>query len=738
MNPQLIWSYSFCYRLALIIGLITIWLPLTNPIKAQTPAQCDTVYAVYDQGVYNSQFFTYHLTKHTLDPLGQLHLAYDIEGLSVHPQTHVLYATSGQFNALLYTVDGKTGALSLVGDIGFDNVVALAFHPDGSLWGWSDQGLLQIDTDSGMGTLISPKILPIQGITWNHEGTKLYAVADDSANASTLWVYDNTDWQVACEGLPKKVEGLETQPDGLLVYGFHQDTSLGIHTYEVSTCQTRAESQIDTPYNDIEGIAWSTHSCTLSNLEALRAYLENLEGYQSVVIEADGAISVTLHDQIHKAQLAEQVTAGTPPPDGQLHLNPIDDSNGDGIDDFEVIYPSGDRQIVYYFGTETEPQPEACQNIIAPPLDPTVITIPALSTEFLYTGTNPIQTGVIPGTINLEQAAILRGKVITQAGKPLPNVTITIKDHPEFGQTLTTCDGTFNMVVNGGGQLTINYQKENFLPIQRQIQSAWQQYSWADDVAMIALDPQVTEIDLSANIPIQVAQGSLVTDAEGSRQATILFPQDTSATMILPDGSTQPLVKLDVRATEYTVGKNGPKAMPAPLPPTSAYTYAVELSVDQATAVGATRVEFSQPVFLYVDNFLDFPVGGVVPIGWYDRNRAVWVPSDNGRIIKILRIENGLAVLDIDGSGQAANETALAELGITEAERQQLAILYTRIKVSGDLLSLTLLLGIVIGLMDRRKMLKDHQEMSLKHRMKIYLMILVNNQVVLLKQKAKF
>jgi hypothetical protein len=135
MNPQLIWSYSFCYRLALIIGLITIWLPLTNPIKAQTPAQCDTVYAVYDQGVYNSQFFTYHLTKHTLDPLGQLHLAYDIEGLSVHSQTHVLYATSGQFNALLYTVDGETGALSLVGDIGFDNVVALAFHPDGSLWG---------------------------------------------------------------------------------------------------------------------------------------------------------------------------------------------------------------------------------------------------------------------------------------------------------------------------------------------------------------------------------------------------------------------------------------------------------------------------------------------------------------------------------------------------------------------------------------------------------------------------
>ena len=40
--------------------------------------------------------------------------------------------------------------------------------------------------------------------------------------------------------------------------------------------------------------------------------------------------------------------------------------------------------------------------------------------------------------------------------------------------------------------------------------------------------------------------------------------------------STQPLGDLNVRATELTVGPNGEKAMPGELPPSSAYTYAVD------------------------------------------------------------------------------------------------------------------------------------------------------------------
>ena len=42
------------------------------------------------------------------------------------------------------------------------------------------------------------------------------------------------------------------------------------------------------------------------------------------------------------------------------------------------------------------------------------------ASAFLYTGTNPIQTGVAPGTIELRRAAVLRGKVLKRDGTPLP------------------------------------------------------------------------------------------------------------------------------------------------------------------------------------------------------------------------------------------------------------------------------------------------------------------------------
>src|SRR5207253_2174990 len=80
-------------------------------------------------------------------------------------------------------------------------------------------------------------------------------------------------------------------------------------------------------------------------------------------------------------------------------------------------------------------------------------------------------------------------------------------------------------------------------------------------------------------------------DTDGTRRATLLFSQGTQATMVLADGSTQPLSTLHVRTTEFTVGPNGTRAMPAELPPTSAYTYAVEYSADEALAAGAREVQ---------------------------------------------------------------------------------------------------------------------------------------------------
>ena len=110
----------------------------------------------------------------------------------------------------------------------------------------------------------------------------------------------------------------------------------------------------------------------------------------------------------------------------------------------------------------------------------------------------------------------------------------------------------------------MSYQRSGYLPAQRQVHAPWQDFVVADDVVLIQADDRVTAIQLGATSEVQVARANPVTDSSGIRQATVLFPPSTQATMLLPNGSTQALATINVRATEYTVGPNGSRRMPAP------------------------------------------------------------------------------------------------------------------------------------------------------------------------------
>lgn len=325
--------------------------------------------------------------------------------------------------------------------------------------------------------------------------------------------------------------------------------------------------------------------------------------------------------------------------------------------------------------TNTQPLPPDPVTV-APKLDSTQFTSLKDATSFLYTGSHPIQTGVAEGTIEPNRAAVIRGKVLDRNNNPLPGVKITISDHPEFGQTLSRLDGVFDIAVNGGGLLKIVFEKEAWFDVHRQINVPWQNYVIAPDVVMVQADPVVTPISLTANTEIQVMRASTVTDNDGTRTATILFPPGIEVT----SGNYN---TINVRATEYTVGPNGQNAMPAELPPATGYTYCTELSVD-----GVENITFNKPVYFYLENFLNFPVGGIVPTGYYSRNGnnsgsscnesrvPAWIPSENGRIVKILSIENNTSVLDVSGYGTPSTQDALDSLGITEEERVKIAGLY--------------------------------------------------------------
>ncbi len=310
----------------------------------------------------------------------------------------------------------------------------------------------------------------------------------------------------------------------------------------------------------------------------------------------------------------------------------------------------------------------------APPLAQTTPTSFADQTSFIY-GPDGYQTGVASGAIQPAREAVLRGKVTATDGSPMVGVNVTVADHPEYGSTTTQNDGTFYLAVTGGSNLAVHYEKAGYIPVERTIDAPLRDYGWLPDVALTKRDTAVTAVDLSASAP-QVVQASPVSDFRGQRQASLLFMPGTQATMVMPDGSTSPLSDLHVRATELTVGSSGPDAMPGLLPPTSAYTYAVDFSADEAVDAGAASVQFNQPVISYTTNFLNMPAGEMVPVGYYDPSKHAWDPEPDGDVIKVLSDTNGMADLDVDGTGTPATADELTALGISDSERAQIATMY--------------------------------------------------------------
>jgi len=332
---------------------------------------------------------------------------------------------------------------------------------------------------------------------------------------------------------------------------------------------------------------------------------------------------------------------------------------------FTLVVASANNQ-------QLPPNPED----IAPEISLTEFTSFKNKYSFLYDSATPVQQDINPEVIDAELMAIIKGTVLDKDNNPVSGVKVSILDHEELGWTLSREDGQYDLVVNGGGASIVSFSHSEYFPIQRRLLTSWQEFFYVDDVVMTKADPIVTTITASSS-DIQIASGSTMTDADGQRTAVVVFPANTQATMTLPDGTQQALTTLNVRATEYTVGENGPKAMPGTLPPASGYTYAVELSVDEAIQAGASKVEFNQALPVYVDNFLNFPVGEVVPSGWYDAETAKWIPSDNGMIVKILALDSdGKAMLDVEGNDQIATQEYLDLLNITNSELQLIAQTY--------------------------------------------------------------
>ena len=377
----------------------------------------------------------------------------------------------------------------------------------------------------------------------------------------------------------------------------------------------------------------------------------------------DGSGSIDPRKINHSPTTGNLATA-TPSTNGPM-VSHTYETPGNFTASLTVSDPSGQTNTasvnIEVTGVVLPPDPED----VAPPISETSPTQPGDLVEFIYTGTNPIQRDVVDGAISKRTSAWIRGRVLDRAGAPISGVRVSVLNNPDWGHTLTRTDGEYDFVVNNGGSYTIDFQLSGYLPSQRRVVIDDQGSEVIEDLVLIQLDPKV--LNFTSNSPSsQFFVGSSETDESGTRTPKLYVKAQTEATIVLPDGNRLSLPSLNVRITEYTVGESGPNAMPGTLPPNSAYTYAFEASADEALALGSDTIEFDEPISFYLDNFLGFAPGVIIPVGFYNRKSGLWEAEENGLVINYQGNDTaGLPILNI---GFTATQEHLDLLGIDQEE----------------------------------------------------------------------
>lgn len=315
----------------------------------------------------------------------------------------------------------------------------------------------------------------------------------------------------------------------------------------------------------------------------------------------------------------------------------------------------------------------------------TVVTSFYAQARSIFTGDSPPQTGVAEETIVQERAAIVTGQILGASGDPLALAQVSVRDRPAYGETLTDSTGFFRLVVNGGEAITLDIEAAGLIAAQRSLEPPRNQSVDLGRIKLIAADVAATAIDFAGATTLQVHQASTVSDGRGERQLSLLFYPGTVATLHMPDGTTSTVDELHVTASEFTVGSDGPEAMPAEVAFGTIYTYAVEFSAAEIESAGAEHAFFNPPATLYLDNFLDIPVGAAVPAGSYNRGDTRWNGEPSGQVIELITVfydgvNPPVIEIDLNGDGEAATPAELEALGMSAEELDYLATHYQ----SGD------------------------------------------------------
>jgi len=222
-------------------------------------------YAVHDKNRDNSQFLSLS-PNGKIKRIGPEYAKADIEGLDINPISGAIIVSSGKDGEAaseLFQLNPESGELTIIGTIRdeqgkvFKEVASLAFHQNGSLWGFAgtgeQRGIIQINPKTAVAGLVFQSEINAEGIAWTDDtlwliaGKELYSYTPDTSQIEKLRTLS----------LPKSVESLFSTFNGLLITAIHKNGSLRLMKFNPETGKFIGEQGFKT-YNfyDIEGLSW--------------------------------------------------------------------------------------------------------------------------------------------------------------------------------------------------------------------------------------------------------------------------------------------------------------------------------------------------------------------------------------------------------------------------------------------------------------------------------------------------
>ncbi|CAN7975618.1 unnamed protein product, partial [Ixodes persulcatus] len=95
-----------------------------------------------------------------------------------------------------------------------------------------------------------------------------------------------------------------------------------------------------------------------------------------------------------------------------------------------------------------------------------------------------VQSYARKDSFNNSRASVIRGQVISFSGSPLMGIRVGIAGDPSFGFTVTRDSGWFDLMVNGGGAVTLQFRRDPFGLHERTVMVPWNEIVIVDRVVM--------------------------------------------------------------------------------------------------------------------------------------------------------------------------------------------------------------------------------------------------------------